>query len=236
MNDEVAVGIGYRLTSFQKKCQLAAQVNSGGVSIDGDAVDVLHGQVGLTVARVSRIEQAGNTWMVERRENLSFPQEPVDERRLKAPLPYHFDGDALLNLSVGAFRKIHGAHATAAEKAQQPVRSATGARLGIIQYGTLSGGSYFSGQGSVACARVEAEQCLNLRAHFVGDGPVRQIVFPLIRREVCKLMEKTLNVAFQLVSQARRRNEPAFCKSTGCFHKKSFTMMAGEERFAAEVG
>jgi hypothetical protein len=47
--------------------------------------------------------------------------------------------------------------------------------------------------------RVESEQCLNFRAHFARDLTILEMFFPLIRRKVGKLVEKTLNLAFQLV-------------------------------------
>ena len=56
------------------------------------------------------------------------------------------------------------------------------------------------GQRSFVCTRVEPEQYFYFRANFVRDLTTLEVSFPLIRREVGKLVEESLNLAFQLVS------------------------------------
>ena len=56
------------------------------------------------------------------------------------------------------------------------------------------------GQRSVVCAGVKPEQHLYFRTDFIRDLPALENFFPLIGREVGKLVEETLNLAFQLVS------------------------------------
>ena len=84
MNDELAVCVGNRLADFQEECQLATEIELGGVDIDGQAFDVFHRQIWLAVAGVTHVQKARDARMAEGRQNLALPKEAIDEGRFMA--------------------------------------------------------------------------------------------------------------------------------------------------------
>jgi hypothetical protein len=53
------------------------QIEVARVFVDGDAIDVIHREIGASLRRFSGIQEAGDARMLKRRQDLAFLQEPV---------------------------------------------------------------------------------------------------------------------------------------------------------------
>jgi hypothetical protein len=91
--------------------------------VDGQPLDVLHDEVGQAVVGRSAVHQARDVGVVERGENLPLlPEAPEDEVCVHPALD-ELDGDALLELVVGANREVDRAHAAAPKLPHDAIRA-----------------------------------------------------------------------------------------------------------------
>jgi hypothetical protein len=63
------------------------------------------------------IYHAGDTWMIEIRQKLAFPEEPVTPGGPIGAGAKDLDGNLLLNFTVAALGEVHCAHTARAEQA-----------------------------------------------------------------------------------------------------------------------
>jgi hypothetical protein len=125
MNDEVLVGVVHRGANRLKQFQSGIDVQPMRIaeSIDGDAVDVLHDDVGASVRQGPAVQEMSDVRMIELGQNLAFQLEPrVHPDRQRSPM-HDFDRHLLLELRIGAFGQINLAHAAGTQGAQHPIRS-----------------------------------------------------------------------------------------------------------------
>jgi hypothetical protein len=86
----------------------------------------LHYEVRVPLRRRAAIDQAGDVGMFEPGENLALVAEPADREMALVPSADQLDGDALLELLVGADRQIDGAHAAPSDFADELPRTHPG--------------------------------------------------------------------------------------------------------------
>jgi hypothetical protein len=92
----------------------AARVAVGG---DGLAFDQLHREVRLTVRARAAVVQARDVRMLERREDAALEMEAAQDLVGIHAALHELQRHPLVELAVGAFREVDGAHAAAAELA-----------------------------------------------------------------------------------------------------------------------
>ena len=83
------------------------------------ALDVLHDEIGLARLRRPSVEQPRDVRMIERRRDLPLSAESPQGLLAGHPGLNQLDGDALLELVVGAAREINRPHSAVAELGQQ---------------------------------------------------------------------------------------------------------------------
>jgi hypothetical protein len=114
MNDELLMSVLDGGADFEKK--LEAVLNGErlpiAIVVDGQAVDVLHDEVGQPVFGSAAIEEVGDMGMVEGGEDLSLASEALQVRLGGAGRAYNFDGDILQVVVVNANRLEDGAHSS----------------------------------------------------------------------------------------------------------------------------
>src|SRR4051812_18402820 len=91
------------------------------ILVDGKSIDVLHHEIGQSVAGCSTIKQARDVRMFERSENLSLLAKLAQDRIGVGAALDQFDGNLLLILIVGALRQKNCAHSAASNFADDPV-------------------------------------------------------------------------------------------------------------------
>ena len=92
-------------------------------AMDGNAIHILHDQIQVAFSGDAAIQQAGNIRMLQAGQNLAFLAESLAEKFVARGKIDQFDGDLLLELSVGAMRQIDGAHAAASQQAINLIRT-----------------------------------------------------------------------------------------------------------------
>ncbi len=124
MDDQVPVRMRNSVAHQQKEAQLGAQIERRGVLIDSGSVHVLHDQIGPPILGMAGIQQACDGRVVQRRKQLALFQETFAPRRPVRIGAKEFDRHPLFDLAVTPFGQIDGAHATGADRPDQPVRAA----------------------------------------------------------------------------------------------------------------
>jgi hypothetical protein len=74
------------------------------------------------VIGVAGIDYVHNGMMIERRQELAFPDKAVAPRRTMTAGAEQFYGYLLLNLAICALGQINGSHPTCAEDTNSPIR------------------------------------------------------------------------------------------------------------------
>jgi hypothetical protein len=118
MHDEVSVRVVHRRAHLAKQVQAVADREPavGTVPIDGRAFDELHHQVRDAVVGLTSVEEARDVRVVERGQDPALAAKTL--RMVGArDRAGQFDGDAPVEVPVGAARQQHQPHATAAHDA-----------------------------------------------------------------------------------------------------------------------
>src|SRR5215469_12971820 len=116
VEDEVAMRVIHSVADRKEEVDavLERQRAASAIIEDGLALEVLHDEVGAAVKEAA-IEQPRDVGMLEAREDLALGVEAAQHCiGIHAALD-DLDGGALLELAVGAFGQVDGAHAAAAE-------------------------------------------------------------------------------------------------------------------------
>src|ERR1017187_4738010 len=88
------------------------------ISMDGNAIDVLHHQEWFPFAGYAAVQQPGDQWVVEPGKHLALEPEPLPEKVCGQGQVNQLDGYLLLEVSIRAMSQVHGAHPAATN---QPV-------------------------------------------------------------------------------------------------------------------
>ncbi len=88
---------------------------------DGDAFDVLHGEIELAALGDATIKKARDVWVNEAGKNLALGAEAFTEEAGGEGQIDELDGDLLGEVSVRTVREVDGAHTAAAKKAIEGV-------------------------------------------------------------------------------------------------------------------
>jgi RNA polymerase sigma factor (TIGR02999 family) len=152
-----------------------------------DTLDVLHDKVRLIVDGVPGVEQASDAGMIERGEDLAFPQETIAASGIIGRATDELDGNAMIYLAIAALRQKDGTHAALAEKANQFIGATrvAGGERGIGTKNFRGNLANAIGQGRVM--RVEAAERFDLGTDFRRNLPVIEVSFPLVRWEIGNL-------------------------------------------------
>ena len=179
MDHQVPVGILHRGADVAE--QLEALGDGAlvllAVTIDANAFDVLHHQVGKAVGRGSAIDQRGDVGMVKAGEHLALQAEAAqDFLRIHAALD-QLDRHLLLEFVVEARGQPHRSHASAADALLQFVGSDAMARRILLNVDAGAdqslGRAGETGRGlveEVARRVVAREQAFDFAAQFVVAG------------------------------------------------------------------
>ena len=199
VDDEVLVGVldGGRDLAQEREARAQGEAVGGGVGGDGDAVDVLHDEVRLAVGGDAAVEQGGDVPVVEVGEDLAFVAEAADGEVALVAAAEELEGDAFLELVVGADPLVDGPHAADADEAGEGVGADAGADGGG---GGIAGGEGIGEDGAVGAlpggvpAVEGGEQAFDFGAQRgVGPaGPV-QVVPALGHRALQRCIEQLPN-------------------------------------------
>src|ERR1700756_3496732 len=85
------------------------------------SLDILHDEVGKTILRSAAVNQTGNEWAFQSRQNLSFVAEAADRKLVFPPAPDQFYGYQLCEFPIGTRCKIHRSHSAASDLLFQAV-------------------------------------------------------------------------------------------------------------------
>ena len=120
MHDQALMGKLHGITNLAEKAQARFQIQllSGAVTLDRNALDVFHHQIGLPTRRRATIKQAGDVRMLQPGQDLPLAREVQEGFRIGHAAD-QFDRHALVEVSVAAFGQEHRAHATAADLLEQ---------------------------------------------------------------------------------------------------------------------
>ena len=114
MHHQVAVSVGDGPADGTEEIEAAPQVesSSGAVEVQGQALHVLHREVGVPVLGRASVDQAGDRGMLESGQDAAFPTETLDEERRPGPSAEQLERHLLEVHVVVPPRTVHGAHAT----------------------------------------------------------------------------------------------------------------------------
>ena len=102
-----------------------------GVQIDRRAGHMLHHEIGKAVRRRAAIEEGRDVGVIERREDLALVPEALDDQlRVHAPAN-HLDGDAPLELVVGAPGQVDRSHPAVSDALLDAVGTERAADIGF---------------------------------------------------------------------------------------------------------
>ena len=112
VDDEVLVGVldGGADLAQELEALGDAEALRGGVAGDGDAVHVLHHDVGLPRGGDAAVEEGGDVLVGERGEDLAFVAEAADGEVALQAAAQELEGDALVELGVGADALVDRPH------------------------------------------------------------------------------------------------------------------------------
>lgn len=148
VDDELAVGVGDGGADVEEE----AEALGGGETVvlavvgEAEAVDVFHDDVGVAVGGVAAVEEAGDVGVLEAGEGLAFAEEAVEDEVGVEAAADEFDGDLGVVVVVVAFGEVDGAHATAAEFAEDAVGAGAFGEGGgevVLENGLEGGGEAF---------------------------------------------------------------------------------------------
>ena len=116
MNDQAPMGVSNSITNLYEQFQLIAKCKPRAVSIDRDALDVFHNQIGSAIPGMPGVNHMNNRRMVKRCQDLPFPQKTVVPYCTELVSAQELDCYSLLNLAVSAFGQKNGTHSAAAKQ------------------------------------------------------------------------------------------------------------------------
>ena len=93
------------------------------VDIDWLPLDVLHDEIREAVIGRTGIEERGDVWMIEARQNLPFAAKALKDGVAVTAAFDELDRDLFAELLVRALGQIHRAHAAPTQLANNPVRT-----------------------------------------------------------------------------------------------------------------
>src|SRR4051794_13389739 len=79
MHEQMVMGVRDGFADLNEQRHLFVQSQRSNIDIDGGSINEVHRKVRLAVAGVTGVEQAGDSRVVERCQNLPFSQEAVAE-------------------------------------------------------------------------------------------------------------------------------------------------------------
>ncbi len=121
MNDEAAMGVGDAVADVEEKLEAAADVELGGVGVDGLSIDVFHDEEGAPGGGVAGVDDVNDGGVLEGSEELTLSEEALAPDGAEAIAAQQLDGDLLLQFAIDALGEVDGAHAAAAEQGQDAV-------------------------------------------------------------------------------------------------------------------
>ncbi len=140
------MGVVYGDAHLDEEREAFADIQPSGIAvpIDRQSVDVFHDQIGPPVVRGASVVEPGDVGMLESGQDLAFMAETAEDVIGVHAALDQLEGDPLLELSVGAFGMVYGAHAASSDLLQKAVR-ADGLRGGGCARGRLMGQKIGSG-------------------------------------------------------------------------------------------
>ena len=134
VNDEVLVGVLHGVADEGEEIEPRVDVECTRVAVARDrlAGHVLHREERPAVRRHAAVEQAGDVRMMQPREDLPFPQEPLANLIAGVSAADQLERDLLLELAVRPVGQEHMAHAPAADFSDDAVRPDAIARLRLV--------------------------------------------------------------------------------------------------------
>jgi hypothetical protein len=123
VDHQVLVGIAYRLGHLKEEPEPVVDTESArlGVGDDGDALDVLDGEVRLPLVADPTVEQPGDVGVAQPGEDLALGQETAVDPVGVDAVSDQLEGDLLPELAVGPLGEIDDAHPPAGELADDSV-------------------------------------------------------------------------------------------------------------------
>src|SRR5690606_27147988 len=97
-----------------------AEAHPLAVDVDRQSVDIFHDEKRAPISGHAAVEQAGDVRMVERREDLTFGEEPLHQLWVGA-VAENLDRSAAAELAVIALRIVDDAHPAATDLTEQAV-------------------------------------------------------------------------------------------------------------------
>jgi len=190
VHDEVAMGVGDGVADLvdQAAALLRAEAALVAKAVDGQAVDVIHGDPGAAVGSGSGVEQAGDGGVLKRGKDALLAAQALDDGGGVHAALDDLDGDALLEFAVGARGEVDDGHAAAPDLALQTIwpehaagrrlvfENAGGAGVDGVEEGRLLGGvvaqqgeDFFAKLGIVGALPAQEERPLAGRQFGGGE-------------------------------------------------------------------
>ena len=178
MHDEILMRVMHCGTNRLKKLEPGYDVQAVrvAVGIDGDAVDILHDDVGGPVREGATVHEMRDVRVIELRQDLPLDFDPRMDSAGERAAEDHFDGDLLLELRIGTFGKVNLAHAADTQGAQHAIRSDSVAFHGskhAPRRGWTANTGHPCGEVLLACMKVRQECKAGVDHMTNGNEPIK---------------------------------------------------------------
>ena len=194
VDDEVLVGVLDGIADLQKELQagVKGEFVLAAILRDGDAFDVLEGEVEFAALGDATAEQTRYEGMREEGEDLAFLTEALAEEFARDGDVDELDGNLLVELAVAAVCEVDGAHAAAADEVIELVRPDLSGFAGGFGGGFGGGGvvavTLFGFAGAQEGAQLIHERGVAFAASFKDGGALGLAYFgDLVKYALCSL-------------------------------------------------
>lgn len=110
MNNQPPMRVRDSVADAQKELQLATECDSIRVGVNRDTLYILHHKIRFAILCMPSVKDPNNGGVIERCQELPFPQETVVPRGMVRVSPQELDRDLLLNFAIRAFAQVDSAH------------------------------------------------------------------------------------------------------------------------------